>query len=468
MYCTMQTLFIYMFVFLFLTFNTSFSQSDKLLQISKSGHTFEMADGTAFFWLADTAWELFHRLNKEEIDHYLKKRKSQGYNVIQAVVLPEIKGLTEPNRYGEIPLINRDPEKPNEAYFKIIDYTVQKAAALDMYIAILPTWGSYWSENKIFNNKNAFNYGKILGKRYFDNWNVVWILGGDRNPKSETEYEIINQMARGLKEGDHGNHIISFHPSGNNTSLSFFPNTKWIDFHMAQSGHAHRDMPNFLYAMNNNLIKPAKPFIDGEPRYEDLPVKFWEIKLDERYKENPYPLADSLTPYGYFDDYDIRRASYWSVFSGAAGTTYGNGSIWCFWEKGRYAPIAIKKSWKKALKSSGGNQMQYLKKLIELYGIDNLLPDRSVIIDNWSGCSNYQAALISKNNKNILLYIPDGNPVKVSRKKLSGKILTYQWYDPRTGDFSKKYSDSSPIVMKFTPPSKGKNNDWVLVIHSNN
>ena len=35
-------------------------------------------DGKPFFWLGDTAWELFHRLNRDEADHYLRTRAEQG------------------------------------------------------------------------------------------------------------------------------------------------------------------------------------------------------------------------------------------------------------------------------------------------------------------------------------------------------------------------------------------------------
>jgi hypothetical protein len=34
-------------------------------------------DGDPFFWLGDTAWELFHRLTHEEAAHYLANRQSQ-------------------------------------------------------------------------------------------------------------------------------------------------------------------------------------------------------------------------------------------------------------------------------------------------------------------------------------------------------------------------------------------------------
>jgi hypothetical protein len=40
-----------------------------------------------FFWLADTAWELFHRLDEAEAKLYLDKRAAQGFNVVFVVVL---------------------------------------------------------------------------------------------------------------------------------------------------------------------------------------------------------------------------------------------------------------------------------------------------------------------------------------------------------------------------------------------
>ena len=34
-----------------------------------------------FFWLGDTAWQLFSKLNENEIYVYLKNRKSLGVNL---------------------------------------------------------------------------------------------------------------------------------------------------------------------------------------------------------------------------------------------------------------------------------------------------------------------------------------------------------------------------------------------------
>src|SRR6478672_3424336 len=83
--------------------------------VSPNGHYLQYEDGTPFFWLGDTGWELFHRLKLDEINHYLENRSRKGVTVIQAVLLAEFDGLRKPNQYGEVPLKNLDPTQPNEA-----------------------------------------------------------------------------------------------------------------------------------------------------------------------------------------------------------------------------------------------------------------------------------------------------------------------------------------------------------------
>ena len=71
-----------------------------MLQVSANNRFLVKANGQPFFYLGDTAWELFHRLNREEADAYLQDRAGKGFTVIQAVVLAELNGLRDPNPYG--------------------------------------------------------------------------------------------------------------------------------------------------------------------------------------------------------------------------------------------------------------------------------------------------------------------------------------------------------------------------------
>ena len=82
------------------------------LQVSENGRFLVTESNRPFFWLGDTAWELFHRLNREEAEAYLKKRSEQRFTIIQAVVLAELNGLKDPNAYGDLPLQKNDPTSP--------------------------------------------------------------------------------------------------------------------------------------------------------------------------------------------------------------------------------------------------------------------------------------------------------------------------------------------------------------------
>lgn len=51
---------------------------------------FYWEDGEPFFYLGDTAWELLHQLNREEIARYMALRAQQGFTVVQTVALAEL------------------------------------------------------------------------------------------------------------------------------------------------------------------------------------------------------------------------------------------------------------------------------------------------------------------------------------------------------------------------------------------
>lgn len=167
------------------------------LKVSNNKRFLVMEDGTPFFWLGDTAWELFHRLSHEEADVYLEDRASKGFNVIQAVALAEMDGLRTDNAYSRKPLLQNaageyDPARPDisgqngqDSYWDHVDYIVDKAATLGLYIGFVPTWGDKYNQMsgkgpEIFNIENARVYGKWLGERYKNRVNIIWILGGDR------------------------------------------------------------------------------------------------------------------------------------------------------------------------------------------------------------------------------------------------------------------------------------------------
>lgn len=105
----------------------------RTLKVSENKRFLQWNDGQPFFYLADTAWELFHRLTLAEAATYLKKRAAQGFTLIQCVLLAECDGLRVPNRNGDLPLIDMDPTKPNPAYFDHVEKVLTWPKSLVLY-----------------------------------------------------------------------------------------------------------------------------------------------------------------------------------------------------------------------------------------------------------------------------------------------------------------------------------------------
>src|SRR5262249_12765648 len=415
--------------------------------------------------LGDTAWELFHRLNREEATLYLTNRSQKGFTVIQAVVLSQLGGLTVPNAYGDLPLIQSDPAQPNESYFRHVDFIVNKAEELGMFTGLLPTWGSYWASGKsVFTPANARKHGRFLGTRYKDK-PIIWILGGDRSITTDEERAIMDAMAAGLTEGDGGVHLKTFHPIGPGLSSIKLHDASWLDFNMFQSSHAARDHDNGLYVENDRALSPAKPTMDGEPRYEGVPVGFY---------------MRGAGGIDRFDDYDVRQAAYWSLLAGACGYTYGNNNIWQMYkpeiartgdgERGRYlfggsgSVIGANIPWYEALDHPGAFQMRYVRRLFESLPFTKLLPDQHIILNGpTTGGAKIRAARATDGSFAII-YTPRGEAFTLDKSVIKADQQLELWYDPRYGTSYVIKEQDSWGIQTFTPPTTGRGNDWILIL----
>lgn len=422
------------------------------LKVSDNHRFLVTAEGQPFFWLGDTAWELFHRLNREEAETYLKNRADRRFTVIQAVVLAELDGLKDPNPYGHTPLEKNDPTKPNEDYFKHVDWIVAKANSLGLYIGMLPTWGNNWHKtNAIFTAENAAVYGERLGNRYKDA-GLVWILGGDRSVENDRHREILRAMARGLRKGDGGAHLMTLHPSGGNSSAIWFHNEDWLDFNMRQNGHIAEFGATYSQTRKDYDRTPVKPVLDGEPIYEDHPVSF-----------DPKSLGHSIAA-------DVRRPLYWDLFSGAFGHTYGHHSVWQMWSTNRVAKNFPLMPWFEAINQSGAAQMQHARALLESRPFLTRIPDDEVLAASsiptaMPGTGRYHfCATRDAHGSYAMVYAPVGRGFKVRMDKISGAQVKAWWFNPRNGKAEVIGTFTNQGEREFTPPDPGEMLDWVLVL----
>jgi hypothetical protein len=448
----------------FLSVITEAQQQLPWLQISANKRFFQTSDGKPFFWLGDTGWLLFVKTSREEAIQYLETRKQQGFNVIQVMIIHDIR--SGKNVYGDSALINHDVSKPKTTpgndftkeeeydFWDHVDFIIDEAAKRGIYMALVPVWGSNVKDGKV-KGAQALVYAKFLADRYKSKSNIIWLNGGDiRGTDGLAVWKTIGMI---LKRYD-PKHLMTFHPRGRYSSSEWFHNESWLDFNMFQSGHRtyaqdtssneknHFGEDNWRYVNVDYKKSPVKPTFDGEPSYENIPYGLHDYKLP-RWKDS-----------------DIRRYAYWNVFAGGAGFTYGENSVMQFHTTGdQDANYGVKKNWKETINSPGANQIHYLKELMLSKGYFDRKPGQEIIAENTQDKYNYIVA--TKGKGYAMAYIYSGRVFKINFSKLDFVVSKASWFNPSNGtkEIIKEFKTKG--IVEFDPPGEPANgNDWVLIL----
>lgn len=453
------------------------------LQVSPDNpHYFIHLDKTPFFWLADTGWEMLHRLSREEMESYLDNRRTKGFNVIQTVIISEFLHMDKAtNYYGDSIFVNENPEKPlltkgskvdhdsEYDFWDHVDFAVQAAASRGLYLALLPTWGEWVTprtDRPLFNtNDQAYHYGWFLGNRYRNYAHVIWMLGGDRQPDERSNgMELWRAMAEGIADGtnntgkldgkaDYSTTLMTHHAF--TSSSKWFHGDEWIDFHTWGTYHSEVNNPNaYLNALADWHLPHPKPTLNSEPCYEGHGIN--------------YAIDDN----GVFTSTDVRLAAYWSVFSGAAGFTYGAQPIWQFTDATRkkHSPMTYM-NWQQGMDLPGASQVGLLKTLMLSRPMDQLMPDQSLIAAGQGACAHYTCAIRGK--AHAFIYIPTGNKTTVKMGILPGEKIKASWFNPRNGLITPIGEFANQGERSFQVPGmskelvwlkSGRGCDWVLIL----
>jgi hypothetical protein len=433
-----------------------------LLKVSENQRFLVDGKGNPFFWLGDTGWLLFSKLNREETDQYLSDRAAKGFNVIQVMMLHT---LGAKNAYGDSALIAHNLAKPvvtegnsfadsiQYDFWDHMDFVIDKAAEKGLYVGLVPVWGSNVVHGQV-KNDDAAVYAAWIANRYKDRPNIIWMNGGDI--LGSDSIRIWKTIGSTINAYD-PNHLITFHPRGRMTSSVWFHNEDWLDFNMFQSGHRRYDQDdtdwafgedNWKYAEMDLAKTPLKPTLDGEPSYEGI----------------PQGLHDTLQPL--WTDADIRRYAYWSVFAGGFGFTYGNNSIMQFHKSAdKRGSYGAKKLWTEAINDPGAGQVQYLKKLMLSRPFLERVPDQSLIAGE--NGQKYERLTATRGNDYAMIYTYTGRNIAVTMGKISGLKVKASWYKPSDGTTTEIGEFENTGTHEFDPPGEpAKGNDWVLILDS--
>lgn len=467
------------------------------LKISDNGRYFVKSDNTPFSWLADTAWTIPQRMKWDDVEYYMEKRKKQGFTVLQIVALDPERDIEMRNPCGQKALLNDCLDTPNESYFKYLDWVIEKAEEFGFYILLLPVWGqlivgeNWMGETfpKTVTEKNAWQYGKWIGERYREKNNILWCLGGDRQPihKGIDYKNVWRRMAEGLAEGVTGKDVcynkpdevwdemlLTYHAcheqeTGECSTLSYWDDEEqWIRFVMIQSGHG-------LLPKNYEIIKKEynreriRPVWDGEPAYEMMPTS--------------WPVSDS-----FHDSWMVRRRAYWSLFAGAFGFTYGHASVWCTISEKEKDQIAVH-TWSEAMDAQGAEQMRYVRAVLDDLQIMRCVPCQRVLMEHSEQKSRTEVEVKRELEQHIQVcvhpereffcaYLPSGGRIRLDNMVLEEKLdieknmLYLWWFNPRNGKYyTGKGKETKQAVevnlsgetLQLEAPDQEVQKDWILI-----
>ncbi|MGE5557614.1 MAG: DUF4038 domain-containing protein [Bacillota bacterium] len=382
------------------------------IRISGTKDHFEK-DGKPFFYLADTVWSAFSNAAPEEWEEYLDYRRMQNFNVLQISVLPILHDRSESVlRIEPFHLNSRgtfDFLRINDAYFTRARKMVEAAAQKGFTAALVVLWCNYVPDSWASKSHPDYIMPAEAVKPYteyvvnaFREFNPIYIISGDTAFESEllkkhylTALETVKSMCPEA--------LTTMHLSGGNADLpEEFVQSPHLDFYMYQSSHMAEHQNNSYYLAGKFLEKPVKkPVVNGEPCYEG---------------------HGHGNKYGRFSAFDVRKAVWQSLLSGAkAGVTYGAHGIWS-WHR-RHVKFSSESfsgtpfPWRAALQLQGAWDAGFARWIFEQNQLFDLEP--ADIIVNETG---EITACVSNGSRKIAVYAPYNADIKV-KMDLSG----YDW-----------------------------------------
>jgi hypothetical protein len=390
----------------------------------------------------DAAWAMFGELTYNQASLYLTDRANRGMNMILAS-LPEPFYTEHPpnNIYNVPPFTGAAFATPNEAYFKLADSMIQKAADLNLVMLVDPLYIGYgcspgagtgpdgWcTDIKAASLADMRTFGTYMGNRYKTFANIIWIVGGDVLPSLAGLGPKIDTFIAALQQVDtiYPGRLISAHGGSASPVMTDQFTNSWLTL-------------NGIYTWDSTYITSIatmawaynKPFIGLEFNYEAG--------------------TNNISPTM------LRAQHYWAMLAGCCGVIYGNNPMWYFGSTNGGGG-----DWQAALNSPGANYMKIFGQFFRSLHWYSLIPDRtgSVITAGAASGANEAAFGCAADSSSIVGYMPTARSVTINPAGLKGDSIHVRWFNPSTGVFT-TMADRAKVTSNYSPPQAG---DWALVL----
>jgi hypothetical protein len=400
------------------------------LRVSPDRTHLTHADGTPFFFLADTAWNGALLATDEDWSTYLDDRAAKGFTAIQFVThAPWTATLTDRDGRTAFP-----EGRPNPIFFDRIERRIEAINARGLLAVPVLAWaanfGSSWSIGHQLSADQLIPLIRYQLDR-FSRHQVLYILAGDgvynlfRAPKWK-------RVARAVFTDTNDRALVTLHPAGGSWPYNTFRDEPWLDLYGYQSSHTEH--PSTLV------------WLQSGP-----PATFW--RKHPRPSINLEPVYEAIAPAGEpFDHHAVRRATYWSLLNApTAGVSYGAHGVWS-WNESAHEPLnhpgtGIAQPWHVALNLPGSHDIARLAQFFTNIPWQTLRPDLALLAFQYPTPTRHIAASRSDDNTTIVIYTPTPTTFRLN---LPTTPTNPRWFNPRTGE----HLDA----RTYTTPADG---DWI-------
>lgn len=407
----------------------------------KGSYYLSHADGTPFFYAACTAWNGTLKSTDEEWEMYLENRMQNHYSVIQFTATQWRGG--DRNSEGQVAFEGSGRISVNPSYFRHLDKKIEAVNRHGLVAAPVLLWalpvsaGRELSPGYYLPDQEAILLARYMVARYGGH-HVIWILGGDGKYTGEYEQRWKN-IGRAVFGEDHPG-VVALHSMGRSWIGKEYANEDWLDIIGYQSGHNSR--PNTIDWINKGPVAaewaklPPKVIINMEPCYDDRSRK----------------------------PYEIRNASYWSLFSTpVAGITYGAGGIWPWIRPGEkilnHGASSTVQPWYEDIRLPAGIQVGKLAHFMRQHDWWQMKPAPELLVSRQEEAGGFISVARSDDHRTLMAYVPAGKTVKLRNPFHTDYAAS--WFDPETGRSVQAALSSKDGIIEAIPPKEG---DAVLVL----
>ena len=316
------------------------------IRVADDHRHFEHADGTPFFWLADTWWKnLCRRMTWEGFQELAADRKAKGFTAIQIVCGPyPDEAMLEPRWETEhgLPYTARDLGVVNPASFADADRRIAHLVDAGLVPVVVGGWGRPQKKARSTLDQVGLEgfkrHWRHLIARY-GCYPTVWVVGGE----ATDAYGPWAELAKYVAATDPYQRPLTYHAPGDPRQA--IADNAVFDFDMVAIGHDGLATARKTLDLVQSCRKqdPPRPVVCGEACYEG--------HMQTNFQ-------------------DVQRHLFWSLMlSGAAGHTYGAAGVWHASVEGDpgITPVYDLTTWREGMNQPGAAQLGIGRRLLERF-----------------------------------------------------------------------------------------------------